>query len=151
MTKKNATNFTAFVVQWTHSHGMMIRVLVDFVGFIVAVVTAILGHLHDTTTRQAELISKIGKEFALTDCAYSGLDFCVAGFKGSQPKDEKRIKFDAVSRSEQVVVEHVNAFFKKAKSVSKETTFHHSIEVQAACVLICSGLYNFRKLSGDYE
>ncbi len=97
------------------------------------------------------MIKKIvGKEFALTDCAYSGVDFCVAGFKGNQLTCENRKKFDIITRTEQVVVEHVNAFFKKAKSISKEIKFHHSIEVQAACMLICSGMYNFRKLSGDY-
>lgn len=132
-------------------HGMMTQLLVNFDGFIMAVVTNIAGHNHDAGARYCDLIEHVvGDDYAIADTAYSGIDYCVAGFKANQLTSEGRERFDTITRHEQVLVENVNSFFKKARSVAKETKFIHSTEMQTAAVLICCGLYNFRKLTGSY-
>ncbi|KAL0477733.1 hypothetical protein AKO1_000405, partial [Acrasis kona] len=106
-------------------HGIMSQILIDFNGYIIAVETGIPGHLHDATqARNCQTIKKIvGKDFALTDCAYSNLNFCVGGFKGKQLTSKSRKTFDKVSRHEQVLIENVNSFLKKPRTTSKDCKF----------------------------
>lgn len=132
-------------------HCMMSQLLVDYDGFIICVVTGLNGHMHDANVRFCKIIQDIiGEDFALADCAYAGVDFCVGGFKSNQITSLEHEVFDSISRTEQVIVENVNSFIKKARSISDENTFIHSKEKHAACVLICCGLYNMRRLCGEY-
>ncbi|KAL0490866.1 3 TM domain-containing transmembrane protein [Acrasis kona] len=134
-------------------HGMVTQLLVDFDGFIIAFETGFPGSMHDCMqARNCYVIQDVvGDNYALTDSAYSGLDFVVAGYKTTSIGDnERRKRFDEVSRREQKIVEHVNGWFKKCRSVSKRHAFQHSLPLHISCVAIACGLYNFRKLHGAF-
>ncbi|KAL0481378.1 hypothetical protein AKO1_012708 [Acrasis kona] len=135
-------------------HGMVTQLLVDFDGYIAAFETGFPGSMHDSTqaNHSHTIRSAIGMNFALTDSAYSGLDFCVAGYKPSQlQEDPNRVEFDRISRREQKIVEHINGFFKKCRTVSKKKAFEHSVPLHIRCVGMACGLYNFRKACGEFS
>jgi len=67
----------------------------------------------------------------------------IAGLKSYQLTSNARLQFDRISRSEQVIMEHVNNFTKKISSISKAIQFQHSKELQAGCVIISCGWYNY--------
>jgi len=87
----------------------------------------------------------LGENFAFGDPGYAGVDYVVSGFKCNQLKTEERIRFDRVSWTEQVLIEHVNAHFKGCKWLSKRIVFHHSVYKHVYVVLLVCGWYNWIK------
>lgn len=129
-------------------HGMMSTLLVDFEGYIVSVNTGGVARLHDSmsSTFMPHFRNIIGpKNFALGDPGYAGVDYVVSGFKSNQLANPQCREFDIVSRSEQVIIEHVNNFIKSCRVLSKSNQFHHSREKHISCVFIVSGWYNWMK------
>ncbi len=103
-------------------HGMMTTLLVDFDGYIISVSTNGVARLHDSMSSMfmpyfRAIIGK--KNYALGDPGYAGVDNVVSGFKSNQLVSDGCRKFDAVSRSEQVVIEHVNKHIKNCRVLSK--------------------------------
>ena len=73
-----------------------------------------------------------GKKFAIGDCAFEGNSNVVAGLKRPRNKAEKL--FDQISRSEQVVVEHVNAWIKNASVGQKHKIQELARQIGAKCI-----------------
>lgn len=134
-------------------HFVQTQLLVDFDGNIIDVATNYPGHLHDSTMAKYNPIFKyiVGQNFALSDPGFGNVDYVVCGLTAPQLRSDNDILFDAISRHEQVIVEHVNDWFKSCKSVAKTTVFRHSTTLLAGCVLICCGLYNFKRLNGHFQ
>ena len=53
----------------------------------------------------------LGNNLALGDPGFQGVNYVVAGFKSSQLSTLAQFAFDTFSRSEQVLIEHVNSFY----------------------------------------
>jgi len=128
-------------------HGIVTTLLVDFDGYIVSVNTGGKPILHDSmaATFMDNFRTILGDNFALGDPGYAGVDYVVSGFKSNQLNTEERLKFDRVSRTEQVLIEHVNAHFKGCKSLSKRIVFHHKVDKHVTIVLLVCGWYNWIK------
>lgn len=80
-----------------------------------------------------------------------GSDWIVAGLKCNQINTEAHRIFDSISRSEQVIVEHVNCFIKKCATLSKQHKFNHGNEKLVACVFIVCGWYNRKRELGYFN
>ncbi len=75
------------------------------------------------------------------------MNYCVAGFKSNQVTTPAHKIFDGISRSEQVIVEHVNSFIKQVAVLSKTSKFCHKLPFLVNCVFIVCGWYNFMKIA----
>jgi len=128
-------------------HGIMTTLLVDFDGYITSVNTGGRAILHDSmaATFMDNFRDILGENFALGDPGYAGVDYVISGFKSNQLRTEERVKFDRITRSEQVLIEHINAHFKGCKSLSKRSVFHHTIDKHVTIVLLVCGWYNWIK------
>lgn len=129
------------------THGILTHLLVDFDANIIALSTNVLGHMHDATSARHNTHFKeiMTGCYALGDPGYGGVPYVVAGFKSNQVHTEADRTFDRISRSEQVVVEHVNAFLKQVEVLSKRSKFEHEISMLVSAVFIVCGWYNFSK------
>ena len=129
------------------THGMLTTFLVDYDANISAFATGILGKMHDANSgRHLELFMKILQgRFALGDPGYANVPYVVAGFKTNQLNSVAARTFDSITRTEQVVVEHVNQFVKSCKVLSKKVKFTHSRAKHILCVYIVCGWYNWMK------
>ncbi len=129
-----------------HFHATQSLIVVDFRGKIISVVTNIDGFVHDSKSASLSptLRDSVGRStYVLGDTGFQGVDYVVSGLKNNQIKSLAEKKFDKLSRSEQVIVEHVNNFIKKCVSINKSDVFKHSRVHLTACVHICCGLYNW--------
>jgi len=86
-----------------------------------------MGSVHDSNAAQYNKHFKniLGKRFALGDPGYNGVPYVVAGSKASQLKTGHK-KFDSISRTEQIPIEHVNNFIKKFSILSKQSKCIHT-------------------------
>jgi hypothetical protein len=93
----------------------MSHLLVEFSGLIVPVQTNVAGQVHDSTAANHNtlVMEILGDKLALADPGYARVPFVVAGLKSNQVKSIGATVFDRVSRSEQVIVEHVNGNLKR--------------------------------------
>src|SRR5690606_15067206 len=133
-------------------HGKLAHLLVGYDGYIYSVACNIEGRVHDTLFGHynegfRQVCADTGS-YALTDTGYNRVSYAVAGFKSAQVTTPQHQTFDSVSRSEQVVVEHINCLIKKCRSLTKESKFIHSHHKLAAIVLIVCGWYNWRRRNG---
>ena len=128
-------------------HGILTHLLVDFDGYIISVTTGVLGKVQDSlcANYNKNFRKIMGGKLALADPGYGGVPYIVTGLKNNQLITQARKEFDRISRSEQVIVEHVNNFIKKCNTLSKQSKFTHSKELLIGCVLICCGWYNYMK------
>ena len=133
-------------------HGCLSLIICDYEGFILSFLTHIPGRTHDSLAASyfSDIRKMIGKKYLLGDPGFQAVSNCVAGFKNAHlPKTPEHKKFDQVSRQEQIVIEHVNCWLKKSKTVDKETKFRHSRSKLILCVFIVCGLYNYKKQNKD--
>jgi len=147
-TQKPSKNQHLYYSDHYKRHGMMTTLLVDFDGFIISVSTGGMARLHDSMSSNfmPDFRRIVGaKHFALGDPGYAGVDYVVSGFKSNQLVNPQCRSFDAISRTEQVVIEHVNNFIKSCRVLSKSNQFHHSREKHINCVFIVTGWYNWMK------
>jgi hypothetical protein len=129
-------------------HGMMTTLLVNFDGYIASVSTNGCARLHDSMSAMfmSDFRDVLGeKNFALGDPGYGGVDYVVSGLKSNQLNSEESRQFDAISRHEQVLIEHVNKHIKNCKVLSKSNQFHHARHMHMNTVFVCCGWYNFMK------
>eukprot|EP01121_Diplochlamys_sp_Union-15-3_P015606 TRINITY_DN5200_c0_g1_i4.p1 TRINITY_DN5200_c0_g1~~TRINITY_DN5200_c0_g1_i4.p1 ORF type:complete len:169 (+),score=13.50 TRINITY_DN5200_c0_g1_i4:324-830(+) len=128
------------------AHGMMTHLLISLDGSITAVMTNIDGSMSDATAAHYNTCFKeiLGNRFALGDPGYNGVPYVISGLRVNQINSSAHSKFDMVTRSEQVIVEHVNCFIKKCAVLSKQCKFIHMPELLVACVFIICGWYNKR-------
>jgi len=148
-TNKPASNQHLHYSNHHKRHGMVTSLLVNFDGYISCFVTGGLGRMHDANAARFMecFVEALNGKFALGDPAYEGVDYVISGFKTNQLKNDKaRHIFDRISRSEQVIVEHVNLFIKTCKTLSKRNQFIHSRHLHIGCVFIVCGWYNWMKL-----
>jgi hypothetical protein len=133
-------------------HFITTRLLIDFDGWIVALATAIPGHMHDVNSAQNLLFFReiIGSLYALADPGYYGCDYVIAGMKRKCIHTDNEREFFKITYREQRKIEHINNFFKKCRPVAKDTVFRHDEALQAGCILISCGMYNKRMLDGDF-
>ena len=126
---------------------------VDFDGFIIAFLTNIPGRMHDALigTYNTFFQRILGNKFALADSAFGGVRNIVAGFRPCQVNSEGKRKFDRITRREQVIIEHVHGWIKSSKSISKGSRFVHVEQKLVMCMYIVCGLYNLRRLNGDFQ
>jgi len=126
-------------------HSTQSLIVADFTGKIHTVVTNLDGFTHDSksATFSPSIEKAIGKNFVIGDTGFQGVPYVVAGLKSNQIHDDAEREFDKISRSEQVIIEHINNFIKKCTTINKCDVFIHSREHLAACVFICCGLYNW--------
>jgi hypothetical protein len=135
-------------------HGMMTTLLVDFEGYITSFVTGALAVQHDATAAfyMKSFVNLLNGKFALGDPGYAGVPYVVSGYKTNQLTSPVRRLFDKTSRSEQVIVEHVNNFIKSCRCLSKRHQFAHTKDKHVLCVFIICGWYNWMKLYfGKFE
>ena len=85
------------------------------------------------------------KNFTLGDPGYAGNDYVVAGLKSNQVTTPEAIRFDEVTRTEQVIIEHINRHVKSCRVLSKSNQFHHGRDKHVCCVFIVSGWYNYMR------
>lgn len=74
------------------------------------------------------------------------MPYVVSRLKFNQLNSDERREFDRISRSEQVIIEHVNSFIKSCKVLSKKNQFIHGRDKHIASVFIVCGWYNWMKL-----
>lgn len=136
-------------------HGILTHLLIDFEGNIIAFETNVKGSVHDSNAATHNIYFPLilgPSNYALADPGYAGVPYVVAGLKSNQLKSPRDFDFDTVSRSEQVLVEHVNSFLKGCKVLSKKVTFKHTRTLHIACVVICCGWFNMMKVKfGAFE
>lgn len=136
-------------------HGILTHLLIDFEGNIIAFETNVKGSVHDSNvaTRNIHFPLILGPgRYALADPGYAGVPYVVAGLKSNQVKSTNDLDFDSTSRSEQVLIEHVNSFLKSCKVLSKKVAFKHSRVLHVSCIVICCGWFNMMKLKwGAFE
>jgi len=128
-------------------------IIIDFLGFIVGIATNFPGVLQDRTICRCYkyIYDTIHPYLAIGDPGFTVVDFVVPGYQRSQLNSgntERRIKFDKITRSEQVLIEQVNQWYKK-ECVNKEGKKRHKPQLLALFNVICAGLYNWKKLYGD--
>jgi len=135
-TKKPSKNQHLHYNENYKRHGMMTTLLLNFDHYISCFVTGGLGRMHDAAAaKHMNCFIKILKgRYALGDPGYEGVPYVVSGFKSNQLISNERIKFDRVSRSEQIAIEHVNNFIKSCRVLSKRHQFIHSRDKHIACV-----------------
>lgn len=127
---------------------MLTHLLIDYEGTIIAFETNVLGSIHDSNAALHNYYFPkiLGKDFyALGDPGYAGVPYVVAGLKSNQLRTKEDLDFDTISRSEQVLIEHVNRFLKGCTVLSKRVVFKHSRVLHVTCVVICCGWYNMMK------
>jgi len=126
-------------------HAVQTLFLVSFSGEILACSTNINGFVHDanSSSHNYHFRRVLNGKLALGDPGFQGVDYVVAGLKSNQVKTQAHFEFDRITRSEQVVVEHVNNFVKKQRTLSKGVQFIHCRSHLVACVFIVAGWYNF--------
>ncbi len=134
------------------THFINTLLLIDYDQWICAVTTNYPGHLSDQTCAKTNTLFRaiVGRMLALGDPGFEGVDYCVAGLKSNLLKTDKHRLFDRISRSEQAKVENVNNFIKRCQSISKNSRFLHNRALLTGCVLICCGIYNWRKKNGFF-
>ena len=132
-------------------HGMMAHLLVDFDGYIVAVQTNVQGRVHDANAAQYNKLfpSILGNKFALGDPGYARVSSVVDGLKSNQLNSQAAREFDKITRTEQVIIEHINKHIKGCKVLSKRHMFMHGRELHICCVFIICGWFNWMKESFD--
>jgi hypothetical protein len=136
------------------THGLLTYLLIDYEGYIVSVMTNVLGHTSDTNaTLYNQHFRQILKgKFALGDPGLHGVDYIVPGYRPSHVKTHEQEIFDYISRGEQRSVEHVNNFIKKCAVLNKGEKFvHYQTEKMIAVVFIICGWCNRRRATGHYE
>jgi len=148
-TKKPSKNQHLSFSNHYNRHGMMTNLLVNFDGYIVAFVTGGAARMNDSMASYffPTFVRALGSKYCLGDPGYQGVPYVVSGLKSNQLLSHAHHQFDRVSRSEQVVVEHVNCFIKSCKSLSKRNQFIHGREKHIACVIIVCGWHNWMKAS----
>ena len=119
--------------------------MVDLDSIIIFFLTNIHGKRHDGLVGTYNRFFKqiLGRKFAIADTAFNGNSNIVAGLK--KVSTEGEVIFDRISRSEQVVVEHVNDFVKNSVALDKNTKFRHSPDKLIYSVFIMSGIYNWKR------
>lgn len=134
-------------------HGRQTQLLIDYDSNIIAFVTNIPGKIHDSLMAIYNKHFKqiINYDFALGDPGFQGVSYSVAGFKACQIETRSQRIFTTVTKREQVLIENVNNFIKKCKSINKSDTFHHNKAKLVACVFICVGMYNYKHWIGYYK
>jgi hypothetical protein len=128
-------------------HGMMTHLLVDLDGYIASFITSVASKLHDSNASRyfASFIRLLAGRYALGDPGYNGVPYVISGLKFNQLTSEERKEFDRISRSEQVVVEHVNSFIKSCKVLSRKNQFIHGRDKHIFCVFIVCGWFNWMR------
>lgn len=128
-------------------HCISSLLLVDFDGYVVACSTNIDGFVHDATSAHYnEAFPEVLEgTLALGDTGFGGVSYVVSGLRSNQVRTASEKLFDKISRSEQVIVEHINNFIKKCASINKLSPFIHNRCHLTACVFICCGWYNWMK------
>ena len=133
-------------------HGKLVHLLVDLDGNIASMACNVDGRCHDalygTYNDSFREVCAKSKSLSLGDSGFQGVSYCVAGYKPVHIKTDQQRVFDTITRKEQVVVEHVNCFIKKCKSLTKEGRFIHSPETLAGIAIVVCGWYNWRKRCG---
>ena len=134
-------------------HGRLTQVLIDYDGFVVAYKTLIPGRCHDSMVAiyNKQFHSIVGNNLALGDPGFQSCGFVVAGYGLSHVTDDSKKVFYQISKREQQLIEHVNAFVKQCKSVNKEDSFIHSESRLLACISIAFGLYNLKRSWGYFR
>ena len=125
--------------------------LVDFECNIVAFSTNYPGRLSDSTCARSNrlfetICSTNGQYLALGDPGFQNVDYVVAGLKANMVHDENCHQF--LTRTEQIVVEHVNSAIKTCRSLNTE--FRHNHALLTGCVFVACGLYMWKKSLGHY-
>lgn len=127
-------------------HGRITHLLVDFEGRIIAYKTLVPGRSNDALTAiyNKQFQEIIGSRLALGDPGFRGTHYIVGGYGSSELTSAGHIAFYEISKREQRFIEHINAFWKQCKSLSKEHVFIHRESRLLACVAIAAGLYNLK-------
>jgi hypothetical protein len=96
-------------------HFITTQLLIDFDGWIVALATAIPGHMHDVNSaRNLPFFREIiGSLYALADPGYDGCDYVISGMKRKCIHTDNEREFFKITYREQRKIEHINNFFKK--------------------------------------
>lgn len=136
-----------------HMHGRLTQMLLDFNGYIIAYRTMIPGKVNDSLVAiyNREFQKIVGHDLALGDPGFQGVSYVVPGFGRQQVQSVSREVFYRVSKKEQRLIEHVNAFVKQCKSINKENTFVHNESRLLACIVIAFGLYNLKRSWGYFR
>ncbi|KAL6080423.1 hypothetical protein QOT17_000072 [Balamuthia mandrillaris] len=95
-------------------HFIQSLLLVDFDGYIISVSSGYEGHNLDSTAARHNNIFRaiLQQKFALDDPGFGLVDYIVTGLRTNQMVSKAHVIFDALSRSEQMGIEHINNFFK---------------------------------------
>lgn len=109
-------------------HGRLTQLLIDFTGTIIALRTLIPGRTNDAL---AAIYNKffqkiVGRNFALGHPGFQGCRYVVAGLGASQLHSTAAELFYLVSKREQRLIEHVNGFLKRCRSIDKDVAFVHN-------------------------
>lgn len=133
-------------------HGRLTQVLIDYEGNVIAFLTNVPGRCNDALVAMYNEDFKriVGDNLVLGDPGFQGVQWVVSGFRLSQVNSVGKERFFTLSKQEQQLIEHVNAFVKTCKSIDKENTFIHSEARLLACVFISFGLYNLKRKWGHY-
>jgi len=133
------------------THGIKNLLLVDYDANIISVETGIPGKMHDSTIASLSLNFKniLKKRYTLGDPGFYGVCYVVSGLKTNMINCEADLKFDSITRSEQIIIEHVNGFLKKFEVLSKQSVFIHDPKLLSGCVLLLCGWYNWIKIIFD--
>lgn len=134
-------------------HGRLTQLLVDYDGKIIAFKTMIPGKVHDNLSAvyNKEFASILKKYLCIGDTAFNQVQYAVAGYQRCRLDTPEKRVFDAISRSEQVVIENVNKFIKDCKSIDKDTSFKHGDEKLLLCVCFGIGFYNMKLSWGHFQ
>lgn len=145
--RKNAKDQHVHWNEHYHCHGMLTHLLVDFDGFIASFVTSVAAKMHDSNASRyfKPFVRLLDGRYAIGDPGYNGVPYVVSGLKFNQLNSDEKREFDRVSRSEQVIIEHVNSFIKSCKVLSKKNQFIHGRDKHISCVFIVCGWYNWMK------
>jgi hypothetical protein len=133
-------------------HGIMTHLLIEFSGLIIGVQTNVPGRVHDAAAAHHNTLFMeiLGEKLkALGDPGYAGVPFVVAGLKSNQVSSISHQVFDRISRSEQVIVEHVNRHIKQFTVLSKHQAFTHQRQLHVGSVFLICGWYNWMLLNFD--
>lgn len=135
------------------THGYLTQLLVDYDGYIVAYRTMIPGRHHDSliATYNKHFKKIVGNKLVLGDPGFEGVSYVVAGYRPTEINSRERELYYLISKKEQVLIEHINCFFKKCKSVNKEDCFIDNQKRLLACIKISLGLYNYKRGLGYYH
>jgi len=145
--RKNAKDQHIHWNEHYHCHGMLTHLLVDFDGYIASFVTSVAAKMHDSNASRyfKPFVRLLEGRYVIGDPGYNGVPYVVSGLKFNQLNSDERREFDLISRSEQVIIEHVNSFIKSCKVLSKKNQFIHGRDKHISCVFIVCGWYNWIK------